>query len=219
MILFRTYKTNNSVITASAKRFQSSYTFLNNQSLVEKEQVKNQKRTSKKSDVSSPENIENRRQKKRTQVELSARKRHDYSWLPKAPSTSHLKQRDVTTNMFYSGYRPVFINPSDHKKNESTLYEFAMKLEALGDPLPWISSATGTEFYGEWDNVPTDLIKKLKPFQPPYSGAETKNEEARKAMKKEMLAAEKEKLMNRAKGRRRPIIKLLQLNKKYEEDT
>lgn len=202
----------------ASRRYQSSFTFLNNQSLLQKDQVKQQKRKNKKQqEITKTEEPESRPSKKRTQVELSGKKRHDYSWLPKAPSTEHLKLREISTDVFYSGYRPIFLNPASPKESESTLYEFAMKLEALGDPIPWVSSATGTEFYGEWDNVPTEVIKKLKPFQPPVDEMEKKDIDALKQVKQEFFAKEKNKLLNREKGRKRPIIRLLQLKKKLNE--
>lgn len=201
------------------QRFQSSFTFSTNKSLLQKEQPKDEKRKSRKNVGQSAEPASEQSSKKRVAVELKGKQlKTDFSWLPKAPSTDHLKQRDVSTTLLYSGYRPFVLAPADQKQTDSTLYEFAMKLESLGDPLPWISSATGTEFYGEWDGVPADVIKQLRPFQPPADDGASKDKKARKLLQKGILEAEKKKLLNRSKGRKRPILKLLQLAKEFEDE-
>ncbi|SCV05822.1 LANO_0H15940g1_1 [Lachancea nothofagi CBS 11611] len=206
-----------------ARRWQSSFTFSSNKSLLQKDQLKNERRkktTDKDTKTGSHGTSMDKTGTKRTstlEIRAKGRRTADYSWLPKAPSTAHLKHRDVCTSVLYSGYRPFFLKPEDQKQNDSTLYEFAMKLEGLGDPLPWISSATGTEFFGEWDGVPADVIKKLKPYQPPAQNLVDKDREARKLLHQEHVEQEKQKLINRSKGRKKPILRLLQLNKKFDD--
>ncbi|SCU82604.1 LADA_0C06700g1_1 [Lachancea dasiensis] len=205
------------------RRWQSSYTFSNNRSLLQKEQLKNDKRkklAEKDAKVeSTSSHVERSSHQRSSPVEMHAKPRRvaDYSWLPKAPSTAHLKQRDVSTEVLYSGYRPFFLKPKESKQNENSLYEFAMKLESLGEPLPWISSATGAEFYGEWDSVPTDVIKKLRPFHPPALSSVNNDKEARKASHRALVEQEKQKLVNRSKGRKKPILRLLQLDKQFKD--
>ncbi|CEP60141.1 Pet20p LALA0_S01e03950g [Lachancea lanzarotensis] len=203
----------------SARRLQSSFTFSSNKSLLQKDQVKDDKR--KKRQEKLPSTVSNgvSVEKKGLSRELRPKWREhaDYSWLPKAPSTAHLNARDVSTTVLYSGYRPFFMKPQEKAPNESTLYEFAMKLENLGDPLPWISSATGTEFYGEWDNVPTDVIKRLKPFQPPPKNSTVQDAASRKLLHEKLVEREKDKLINRSRGRKKPIIRLMQLRKDFND--
>ncbi|CUS20392.1 LAQU0S01e05578g1_1 [Lachancea quebecensis] len=218
MIVFRglrpSVRTRGSAIPR-LQRCQSSFTFSTNKLLMQKEQLKDEKRKNRRSEAKNEELSAEKDGKKRMAAELRGKQRKtDFSWLPKAPSTDHLKHRDVSTTLLYSGYRPFVLSPSEQKQTDSTLYEFAMKLEALGDPLPWISSATGTEFYGEWDNIPADVIKKLRPFEPPTNDPAAKDKEALKLLQKEIVQKEKNKLINRAKGRKKPILRLLQLSKK-----
>lgn len=210
-------------------RFQSSFTFLNNQSLLQKEQVKQSKRKNRKSIYKIDDEEERSHQRKRT-VELSSHnkklKRYDYSWLPRVPSTGYLKPREMSTRVLYSGYRPLFISPDDAKVSSegttggSTLYEFAMKFEELGEQSPWMSSATGLEFYSEWDNVPADLQKSLKPFNPPETSSREKNLKADtlKKLKQQIYLKERDKILNRGKGRKKPVVALLQLRKKLKQD-
>ncbi|SCU95455.1 LAME_0F12222g1_1 [Lachancea meyersii CBS 8951] len=201
------------------RRWQSSFTFSSNKSLLQKEQVKDEKHKKKQGKEASTVSIDASSDKKASKRELRPKFRNnaDYSWLPKAPSTAHLKARDVSTTVLYSGYRPFFMKPVEQTKNDSTLYEFAMKLENLSEPLPWISSATGTEFYGEWDSVPTDVIKKLRPFQPPSHNVTAQDLTSRKLLHEKLVEQEKQKLINRSKGRKKPVIRLMQLRKKLND--
>ncbi|SCU79775.1 LAFA_0B05534g1_1 [Lachancea sp. 'fantastica'] len=203
----------------SARRLQSSFTFSSNKSLLQKDQVKDEKRKKRDGNQASTDTKGVPVEKKPLSREMRSKWREnaDFSWLPKAPSTAHLNARDVSTSVLYSGYRPFFMKPQEKAPNESTLYEFAMKLENLGDPLPWISSATGTEFYGEWDNVPTDVIKRLKPFQPPPKRNEAQAAASRKLLHEKLIESEKQKLINRSKGRKKPIIRLMQLRKSFDD--
>ncbi|CAI4054276.1 hypothetical protein SUVZ_16G1280 [Saccharomyces uvarum] len=234
-----------SLRTAStSKRYQSSFTFLNNHSLLSKSQMKSKRRKGSKKAAyhrQPPEHecptplIEQSEAIAKTdstniRASHSRKKRRDFSWLPRVPSTSHLKHSDMTTNVLYSGYRPIFINPNDPKLKEdtgSTLYEFAMKLDDLNEPLsPWISSATGLEFFSEWENIPSELLKNLKPFHPPgekamdvdeltnvtAKGNTANNNEKNETFQKKM----DEVLKRRGKGRKKPVVTLLQMKKKME---
>ncbi|EDO18338.1 hypothetical protein Kpol_1013p9 [Vanderwaltozyma polyspora DSM 70294] len=152
----------------------------------------------------------------------------DYSWLPKVPSTENLNHREIRTSALYSGYRPIYINSKGSGKNKlsgtmkngvnSTFYEIAMKLE---NPSPWMSSATGMELYSEWDHVPLDVLKDLKPFHPPEetnSDPSNSDLESMNKLKNEVLAKERNKLINRTKGRKKPITRLLQLMKQFKKN-
>lgn len=212
-----------------SRRSQSSFTFLNNHSLLQKDQVKQSKKKSRRSVFKADDEVERSQQKKMT-VEISGRgrkqQRHDYSWLPRVPSTGNLKPRDMSMKVLYSGYRPLFINPDEIKTSSEgsgtggTLYEFAMKLEELGDQSPWVTSATGLEYYREWDSIPGELQKKLKPFTAPEQAASdnVKNAEALKNLKEQLYLNEKAKILDRRKGRKKPVVSLLQLRKKLKQD-
>lgn len=219
---------NNHSFNGSANRYQSSFTFLNNQSLLQKDELKQSKRKNRKSFYKNEDEEEQSKLNKCT-VELSTHmrkpKKHDYSWLPRVPSTGFLKPRDVSTKVLYSGYRPLFINPdksdigTEGGQGGSTLYEFAMKLEDLSDQTPWMTSAAGMEFYSEWDNIPVELRKNLKPFEPPVSNENVEDTEmsALRKLKEEIYLNERAKLINRSKGRKKPVVTLMRLKKKLDE--
>ncbi|SCU95877.1 LAMI_0F04192g1_1 [Lachancea mirantina] len=218
MLLNRVLRANRSFLPVQ-RRFQSSFTFSNNQSLMQKEQPKDERRREKKADTEAKESGNGIKNKKKTQVELVAKKRRDYSWLPKAPPTNQFKPLDVRTSVFYSGYRPVFLDAAEKKDSGSTLFDFAMKLEALGEPLPWVSSATGTEYFDEWDKVPASVIKKLRPFDPPSTISNAQRAESQRVLRQQRLVSEKQKLTNRAKGRKKPILGLLRMVKSWKSDS
>lgn len=231
-------------IVLTSRRFQSSFTFLSNQSLLSKNQMKSKrKKGSKKAayhrqppehEHTAPLIKQNKTITKKEHSDVRGshlkKKRSDFSWLPRVPSTSHLKQSDMTTNVLYSGYRPLFINPNDPKLKEDTgssLYEFAMKLEDLNEPLsPWISSATGLEFFSEWENIPSELLKNLKPFHPPKEKSMNTDELIHISAKRNTLVDNKtsetlqrkmdEFSKRRGKGRKKSVVTLLQMKKKLE---
>lgn len=226
------FSTRNKHTWNGARRNQSSFTFLNNQSLQQKEQLKQSKRRNKKS-VYKLEDDEYKTQhsvQKKPEIDSQSGKpkKYDYSWLPRVPSTSYLRPRDMSSKILYSGYRPLFLNPDELKtshedtgaNNGTRLYEFAMKLEELGEQSLWASSATGQEIYPEWDYVPMDLQKKLKPFNAPAPSNVDKESQKNslKRLKQEVYAQEKDKLLNRNKGRKKPILSLLHLRKKLNQD-
>lgn len=211
------------------QRSQSSFSFLNNPSLLQKEQVKQSRRKNRKSVCKLDDESERPLQRKAA-VEVNREvkpKKYDYSWLPRVPSTTNLKPRDMSMKVLYSGYRPLFIDPNEVKTNSDsssksggTLYEFAMRLEELGGQSPWVTSATGLEYYREWDNVPGDLQKKLKPFVAPESerAGKATNDVVLRKLKEQIYLKERDKILNRGKGRKRPIVSLLQLRKKLKQD-
>ena len=218
----------NSHSFGGSQRSQSSFSFLNNPSLLQKEQVKQSRRKNRKTVAKVDEEAE-RPQLHKAATEVKAdqkQKRHDYSWLPRVPSTTNLKPHDMSMKVLYSGYRPLFIDPEEVKastessKSGGTLYEFAMRLEELGGQSSWVTSATGLEYYREWEGVPGDLQKKLKPFVAPenekFGG--TTDEQALKKLKEQIYLKERDKRLNRSKGRKRPIVSLLQLRKKLKQD-
>lgn len=58
--------------------------------------------------------------------------------------------------------------------NKTTMLEISLNLNNLlssiscnNDRNIWMSSATGMEKYDEWNNIPLDIISKLKPYVPP----------------------------------------------------
>lgn len=58
--------------------------------------------------------------------------------------------------------------------NKTTMLEISLDLNNLlssisynNDRHIWMSSATGMESYEEWNNIPLDVISKLKPYVPP----------------------------------------------------
>lgn len=142
----------------------------------------------------------------------------DYSWLPRVPNTEHLIREEFNSDMLYSGYRPIVVGEKNAKENK--LMQFAMKLEKMSEPIPWVSSATGQETFSEWDNVPTEVIKNLRPFQPPNSNKEEniKDKEALEKLQKEIILKEQDKLVNRKRGRKKPVIRLLELKRKFEKN-
>ncbi|CAR28588.1 hypothetical protein ZYGR_0S02220 [Zygosaccharomyces rouxii] len=214
-----------------ARRCQSSFTFLNNQSLLQKEQLKQSKRKNKKS-FYKVEDDEYRTQHIQKKPEMDSQsgkpKKYDYSWLPRVPSTNYLRPRDMSSKILYSGYRPLFLNPDELKtsqdggnaNNGARLYEFAMKLEELGEQSLWTSSATGQEIYPEWDYVPMEVQRKLKPFNAPapFNVDKEAEKNSLKKLKEEIYTQEKDKLLNRSKGRKKPIVSLLQLRKKLNQE-
>lgn len=192
-------------------RHQSSFTFFNNRSLQKTQMKQSKKQVEKRS-----ENPPNQQLVTQTPKNVSLEHKQDYSWLPKAPITPDLVQKDIDMSIFYAGYRPLFIAPIDCNNSQSKIYEFAMKLEALDGSIPWINSATGSVCFTEWDGVPLEVIKALKPFHPPKLGKENDRMMLLR-IKRETILKEQEKLTNRPKGRKKPILKLIELRKKFQE--
>lgn len=225
--LLRSNAVRNNHSFGGSQRSQSSFSFLNNPSLLQKEQVKQSRRKNRKSICKVEDEPERPLQRKMTtDIKTEQKQKRDYSWLPRVPSTTNLKPRDMSMKVLYSGYRPLFIDPDEVKtsaegsKTGGTLYEFAMRLEELGGQSPWVTSATGLEYYREWENVPEEMQKKLKPFVAPeneQSGKDT-SEGTLKKLNEQIYLQERDKVLNRGKGRKRPIVSLLQLRKKLKQD-
>ncbi|CCE63993.1 hypothetical protein TPHA_0G01570 [Tetrapisispora phaffii CBS 4417] len=98
----------------------------------------------------------------------------DYSSLPKAPTTHHLHSSEFNTDLFYSGYRPLSIDVNQlasEQENPCTCYEISLSMDIVKKNLkvstPWLFSATGSELYKEWDNIPKSVLDNLKCFHPP----------------------------------------------------
>lgn len=235
-------------------RHQSSITFLNNQTLLSKTEVKQSKTSSSSNEemctadtqtksattINEDFGTEGKKELPRSNIRKLADESRatkpqklDYSWLPKVSSTNNINQREMTTMALYSGYRPIFINNNASTEKQdgtgdikvranSTFYEFAMKLDEFSEPSPWMTSATGLESYKEWENVPANVMKNLKPFQlhgqvieafPKVTDKETLTK-----TKQLILVKEKDKLINRGKGRKKPILSLLKLIKQIKRE-
>lgn len=184
--------------TNCTKRYQSSFTFLNNHTFMLKKQTKQSKRRSKRlsptvtttskyhqhtpfSDLSAGSND--------SKMLAGLNSKYKLYSLPRVPSTRHLDRDEINLSALYSGYRPMFINPkridASNNSNTSTLYEFSMKFDEPDSM--WYNSATGLETFNEWDNIPTSVMKDLKPFVPP---APLKKEKVAQATSKENLTTQ-----------------------------
>ncbi|CDO92887.1 unnamed protein product [Kluyveromyces dobzhanskii CBS 2104] len=227
------------ISTAHGVRHQSSVNFQNNH-ILQKQNLKQSKLKSKKSkrkddsEPVDPMKLEGQQDKSSSPISpsLEASKdtefksikmvtkklSRDYSWLPKVPSTEHILREEFNSDMLYSGYRPIVVGDKNAKENK--LMQFAMKLEKLSEPVPWVSSATGQELFSEWDNVPSEIIKDLKPFHPPSveEANDSKKKEAKQKLQKQILLNEQDKLINRKQGRKKPIIRLLDLKRKFGKE-
>lgn len=207
-------------------RFQSMHSVPD--SINKKSLVKNKRKLSN-SSISASNSSTSTNTNESELPRLKSRPKYRYYSLPRVPSTSHLKPRDMSTTALYSGYRPLFINPEEIGNNNSatsTLYEFAMKFE---EPNPvWSNSATGLESFDGWENIPVSILKHLKPFVPPNEielKHEIESQENKNIASNTRLAADPhgflkkvERILNKRKGgRRRPIVKLLQLKKNTED--
>ncbi|KAG0671527.1 petite colonies protein [Maudiozyma exigua] len=162
----------------STRRYQSSFTFLNNHTFMLKKQTKQSKRRSKR--LSPTVTTTSKYHQHTPFSDLSAgsndskmlgglNSKYKLYSLPRVPSTRHLDRDEINLSALYSGYRPMFINPkridASNNSNTSTLYEFSMKFDEPNSM--WYNSATGLETFNEWDNIPTSVMKDLKPFVPP----------------------------------------------------
>lgn len=87
----------------------------------------------------------------------------DFSWLPKAPKLKSFSPRELRLQSLYSGYRPVFM---EYRDNSKVLPLAIANGQILLDEEPsiWSYSATEMEYYPEWEKVPLDVAKDLKPY-------------------------------------------------------
>ncbi|CCD27323.1 Pet20p NDAI_0K01320 [Naumovozyma dairenensis CBS 421] len=246
-------KSSISILSKNSRRFQSSVTFLNNQTL--QQQQKNQSKSSKKKHnqqqqhkeklslyhTNAKKNIDTSTNNKSSLVNLQRKKVLNFSRLPKITPPSNLRHQDISMKLLYSGYRPLFIPNGSfqqgQKNNGSTLYEFAMKLDEFKkdkNSTIWDTSATGVETFTEWDNVPESVIRNLKPFQKPTSPSHMTTTttsldeklEVDGSLKKEFKKLQVEVflkkmtdiLKRKSKGRKKPIVSLLQLKAKLQNE-
>lgn len=237
------------VLRLTQVRNQSSFPFASAQALLSKSQLNKKKKNSRKlvgindkklynsgitaqaaGDKKQEVDIE---QKADDKTKAKKKKKYVYAAMPRVEQISDLKLKNMSTQVLYSGYRPLFIDPEQQKtagQEGKTLYEFAMKLEELQETVsPWVSSATGTEFYSEWDNVPSDVVRHLKPFIPPQpveKGASASEQEGHPDFdgegnfKKKAFFDKVKTLMNRngKGGRKRPGVTVLKHLKKLRDE-
>ncbi|CAB4252712.1 Pet20p [Maudiozyma barnettii] len=229
----------NQIITKIPMRFQSSFTFLNNHNLILKKQAKQSKRRNKR--LSPTVTTTSKYHQHTPFTDLSAgsnnpkvlaglSKKYKLYSLPRVPSTRHLDRESINLSALYSGYRPMFFNPkhldASNNTNTSTLYEFSMNLEEPNSM--WYNSAAGLETFNEWDNIPTSVMKELKPFVPPAPvnikktsqvtiDTLAKEEESRSTTLQADPAALLEQvsgLLQKRRGRKKPVFTLIH-TKKY----
>ncbi|EDO17142.1 hypothetical protein Kpol_1072p12 [Vanderwaltozyma polyspora DSM 70294] len=195
------YSSNNAIRSLNLKRserFLSSFSYLNNNPLLRKSVVNNSKIKIKNPVSKLNHKIGNSERlfysqklqlnKYNNNTQLNNDLVVDYSWLPKVPSNKRLTHQDITTDIFYSGFRPLSIDPTElENKDEdsSTWYEVSLTLDS---PVPpsghnsiWTSSATGMERYREWHSVPEEVINSLTPFQPPDIDGNVKSQVIKEA--------------------------------------
>lgn len=131
----------------------------------------------------------------------------DYSALPRVPTTHHVNIAKLLMETFYAGYRPLSLmtmQPASAgaaaSRKKKTIFDLG-----LDEGPMWLYSASGFESFPEWDGVPYDHYKDLKPFTPPNAHKKTKLEKAVekvKAMEREAVEEVKPKVQ---RGRKRPI--------------
>lgn len=225
-------------------RSQSSFPFASAQALLNKSQLNKKKKNGRKLGLGINDKKlynsgittqvgEKQVEVKRNEKKTKQKKVYDYATMPRVEQISDLKLKNMSTQVLYSGYRPLFIDPEQKTSGQEgkTLYEFAMKLEELQENVsPWVSSATGTEFYSEWDNVPSEVVRDLKPFIPPQpltKGAKVAEEgevpdfDGDGKFKKNNFFEKVQTLMNRngKGGRKRPGVTVLKHLKKLKDES
>ncbi|SMN22120.1 similar to Saccharomyces cerevisiae YPL159C PET20 Mitochondrial protein, required for respiratory growth under some conditions and for stability of the mitochondrial genome [Maudiozyma saulgeensis] len=227
----------NKIMTTVPMRFQSSFTFLNNHNLILKRQSKQNKRRTKR--LSPTVTTTSKYHQHTPFTDLSAgsndpkvlaglSKKYKLYSLPRVPSTRHLDRESINLSALYSGYRPMFFNPkhldASNNTNTSTLYEFSMNLEEPNSM--WYNSAAGLETFNEWDNIPTSVMKDLKPFVPPAPNNktspvvnETLTQEEKPMLTKlqadpAALLEQVSGLLQKKRGRKKPLFTLIH-TKKY----
>ncbi|SSD59086.1 uncharacterized protein SCODWIG_00847 [Saccharomycodes ludwigii] len=126
----------------------------------------------------------------------------------------------------------VDLGLNNDSKNNDNIVEFALKLEKQLTPsVPWITSATGLEYYPEWDQFSEQDLKDVVPFLPPPNKSldnvistnqvvanneldGTSDKDALETLKMTTFENEKKKLLSRDKGRKKSILSLMRLKKK-----
>ena len=229
--------------SAGQVRYQSSFSFPSSQSLLQKGQLGKKKRSVRKlglgiSDkkqynsgvTSAAQEAGGAVRDLKSEKAQTKKKVYDYSTLPRVEQISDTKLKNMSTEVLYSGYRPLFFDVEPKNSQEGkTLYEFAMKLEEFQEAMsPWVSSATGSEMYAEWDNVPGDVIKDLKPFTPPVvnsrklngaTGENANDFDEQGNFQKKAFFDKVQSILNRngKGGRKRPGVTVLKHLKKLKE--
>lgn len=168
------------VLRLTQVRKQSSFPLASGQALLNKNELNKKKKNGRKFVGMNDRKLYNsgvtgQAAKQEVGVEQNKnakpKRKHEYAIMPRVEQIPDLKLEKMRVQVLYSGYRPLFIDPEQKDKNHKesgTLYEIAMKLEEIQEPIsPWVSSATGIESYSEWDNIPEDVIRHLKPLIPP----------------------------------------------------
>lgn len=207
-------------------RLQSSYSLLNTQFSLHKNDLKQGKKKLKHSMSKLKRGIVQSEilyynQKVNTignQSEVAVFKsvKNDYSWLPKAPSTNHLNIQDISTDLFFSGYRPLSINADDllaNEQNPTTLYEISMSIDDLNGVSPWISSVTNSGQYGQWNSIPKQVLEKLNQLHPTlrkFPNSNTQENHEKCAVPQDSFSSQTKK----STGRKKPMISLLYKKKK-----
>lgn len=86
--------------------------------------------------------------------------------LPRVPTTRFLETQRLSSDILFSGYRPVM-----YPVRENPLFGRGTKTEApasLESSLPrydlWSTTTMGLERFPEWSNVPREVVRKLQPF-------------------------------------------------------
>ncbi|CEP22246.1 unnamed protein product [Cyberlindnera jadinii] len=139
-----------------------------------------------------------------SKAENKVRVKKDYSALPRAPTTHHLNPQKLMIDSFYAGYRPLAmksLQPNmDSRKKKASLFDLGIQDSAM-----WSYSAAGLEAFPEWDTIPYEEYKDLKPFSPPSKHKKSKLERAVEKVRAMELEAEKETKTKVKRGRKRPI--------------
>ena len=145
-------------------RYQSSFTFNDNASLLAEEQAaevqngtgKNARSEGASASPAAKVTVE----AGRPEESRRARKR-DYSWFPVAPSTQHLTNEDIALSNLFSRQRPITPTP-----REDGVQHLILVLE-LPDLLPRKSGLAGHTRSSEWNTVPPAMLKAMARFRPP----------------------------------------------------
>jgi hypothetical protein len=135
-------------------------------------------------------------------VVKALQKKKDYSALPKVPNTDHVNPQKLLIDTFYAGYRPLSMKsmkPSLVPSRKKTLFDLGLDDEPM-----WLYSASGLEAFPEWEGIPYEHYKNLKPFKPPMRNKTKLERAVEKVRAMERQAVEEQKPKTK-RGRKRPI--------------
>ncbi|AGO09904.1 AaceriAAL087Cp [[Ashbya] aceris (nom. inval.)] len=145
-------------------RYQSSFTFNDNASLLAEEQAAEVENGNGKNvhsgGASASAAAKATREAGRPEASRRTRKR-DYSWFPVAPSTQHLTNEDIALSNLFSRQRPLTPMPRDDGVQHLIL---VLELSGLQPRKSELSEHTRSS---EWNTVPPALLKAMAPFSPP----------------------------------------------------